>query len=166
MWKFKRAELEWIATTMRSIWLRRNKLIFKNQFYSLRKVIQMTSEGMKDFSFAQESQNERHSTTDIGRSTKCWEKPDTNVVKVNWNVALDPKSKIMGLGIIIRDDEGEILVSVCANRRHVTQSALAKCYALWRAIEVCNDLAFQNVILEGDALVIIKVVNIIEKDSS
>lgn len=38
--KFKRvAEREWIATTMRRIWLRRNTFIFENQFYSPRKVI-------------------------------------------------------------------------------------------------------------------------------
>lgn len=45
-------------------------------------------------------------------------------VKVNWGASVDVKKKMVGLGIIVRDFEGEILVALCARYNHlVTPSA-------------------------------------------
>lgn len=50
--------------------------------------------------------------------------------------------------------------------KEVCFTALAESYTLWKAIEVCNDLDIRNVILEGDALTIVNVVNGDDEDLS
>lgn len=70
------------------------------------------------------------------------------------------------MGIVIRDADGEILASVCSVRRNVDQPSLAESLALWRALEICNELAFSKVIMEGDAAVVINGVNKVAEDHS
>lgn len=90
--------MEWIATTWRTIWLRRNKFIFENQFYFPRNLIQMSSEGMEDFEFAQMALKERYNDGVRSNSNRSQKKPDFNVVKANWDAILDTKSKRMDWG--------------------------------------------------------------------
>lgn len=52
--KFNTTEMEWIATTMRRIWLRRNEYVFENKLYSLIGVIQVVNDMISEFNFAQE----------------------------------------------------------------------------------------------------------------
>lgn len=55
---------------------------------------------------------------------------------------------------MIRDDEGEALVAVCDQKKHVQNPTVAECHALWKALELCNDLNIQNDIFERDAKVV------------
>ncbi|XP_041017938.1 uncharacterized protein LOC121260160 [Juglans microcarpa x Juglans regia] len=102
----------------------------------------------------------------IGRLVKNLNKPPSEFVKANWDAALNLRTKRMGIGIIVRDEGGEVLVIVCVQKKYVSQVALAESYTLWKAIEICNDLDIRNVILEGDALTIVNVVNRDDEDLS
>ncbi|KAF5458621.1 hypothetical protein F2P56_022638 [Juglans regia] len=60
--------------------------------------------------------------------------------------------------MIIRDEEGEALLAACDSRRNVVLPEVAECQALWKALQMCNDLNIQNAIFEGDAKVVIMAV--------
>ncbi|XP_042972682.1 uncharacterized protein LOC122304475 [Carya illinoinensis] len=164
--RFNRDELEEIATTMRRIWLRRNLFIFEQKFYSPRELVLKTNEGLEDFRSAQILLKENRPGGMRGRLCRRWKKPGTNEVIANWDAALDTKNRTMGMRIFIRDANGEVLASVCSKRLNVVHPTLAKCLALWKAIEVCKDLALSKVILEGDAEAVIKKVNNVVEDLS
>ncbi|KAF5446930.1 hypothetical protein F2P56_032524, partial [Juglans regia] len=57
----------------------------------------------------------------------------------------------MGVRIVVRDNNGDVLDSLCAPRNYVTSPILAECNALWKAMEMCIELGFREVIFEGDA---------------
>ncbi|XP_040992644.1 uncharacterized protein LOC121239461 [Juglans microcarpa x Juglans regia] len=80
-------------------------------------------------------------------------------MKANWDAALDQKEGKMGVGIVIRDEHGEVLAAMCGQRHHVHQATTAEILALWRAMEICNDLNLRRVVFEGDAQVVIKGIN-------
>lgn len=61
--------------------------------------------------------------------------------------------------MIIRDENGEVLLSACDSRRNVLSQDIVECQALWKAMQLCNDLNIQNAIFEGDAKVVIMAVN-------
>lgn len=71
----------------------------------------------------------------------AWKKPCSSVVKAKWDASLDQQN---GLGIIFRNDKGEVMVVACGRRDNVTQPALANCMALWRAMELGQELGFKG----------------------
>lgn len=87
-----------------------------------------------------------------------WRPPGENYLKANWNATLDVKSRKMGIGVIIKNEKGEVIATCCDSRDYVNQLALAECLALRKAMGFCRDLSFNRVILEGDAQVIVNVV--------
>lgn len=42
-----------------------------------------------------------------------FQKPPEMVVKLNWDVAFDIPNKKMGVGVIVKNDAGLVLVSMC-----------------------------------------------------
>jgi hypothetical protein len=73
------------------------------------------------------------------------------MLKINWDAAVDKGSKIMGVGIIIRDHNGEVCASSCSTRPHVVDPSVAKALGPRQGVELCIELGLQSVLLEGDA---------------
>jgi ribonuclease HI len=77
-------------------------------------------------------------------------------VKVNWDVAVDNVRGKVGIGVIIRDHERDIIAMLCANKRYVTDPLLAEALAVWQASDLVKQLDLRRVTLEGDALSIVQ----------
>ncbi|KAG2675064.1 hypothetical protein I3760_13G167000 [Carya illinoinensis] len=151
-------EMEEVAMVMRSIWLRRNQLVFDNKFIPPRQLINLARVQLREFQRAKSVTVHTNSNRRLMKQ-EGWKKPTAGNVKVNWDAALDQKRGIAGLEIVIRDEMGEVLTACCDQRLHVRLPAMAECLALWKALELCRDLGFCRVLFEGDAQVIIKAVN-------
>lgn len=54
--------------------------------------------------------------------------------------------------MVIRDAEGEVLVSLCRTSSHIGSAAIAEAVALWRALMLCIELNIGEVVSEGNAL--------------
>ncbi|XP_040988954.1 uncharacterized protein LOC121236572 [Juglans microcarpa x Juglans regia] len=145
-----------MAVVMRRIWLRRNRFIFEDKFYSPKQVISM-GEGLEDYKTAQMSIIGCRGGGGSHGVQKKWKKPGTNMVKANWDAAMDFENKRMGMGIVFGDEEGKVLASVCDVKQNVHDPTLAESLALWRALEISIDLSFSfsELIFEGDAAAII-----------
>jgi ribonuclease HI len=81
--------------------------------------------------------------------------PQSGLIKVNWDAAIDISGKRMGMGIIARDHEGYVLASMCSIKQFIVDPAVAEAYAALKAVEFCCDLGLWNILLEGDALEIV-----------
>jgi hypothetical protein len=57
----------------------------------------------------------------------------------------------MGLGIVARDQEGDVVAALCSGRPYVTDPAMAE----WKVAELSCKLGFKQVIVEGDALEVV-----------
>ncbi|XP_042950360.1 14.7 kDa ribonuclease H-like protein [Carya illinoinensis] len=87
------------------------------------------------------------------------EKLERGYVKVNWDASMDLKGKRMGIGIMIRDEQGEAMVTVCDQKPNVIEATVAESIALRKAAEICAELNIQRATFEGDAKIVILVVN-------
>lgn len=65
----------------------------------------------------------------------------------------------MGGGIAIRYEYGKPLVLLSYNKSGVSHPLTVEIQTLWKALKLCDKLNFINVILKGDALVVIKTIN-------
>ncbi|XP_042974899.1 uncharacterized protein LOC122306539 [Carya illinoinensis] len=118
-------------------------------------------DSLVEFQLAQVAKGKGQSSRSsaVGRNVCRWQKPAPNSVKANWDAALKEKEGKMGMGVIIRDEEGEVLASLCGSRKWVSKPDTAEMQALWRALKLCAELNFVNVVFEGDAFGIVKAVN-------
>jgi ribonuclease HI len=65
----------------------------------------------------------------------------------------------MGIGVILRDCNGEVLATLSAPKEYITAPDIAEATATLRAVYFCQELGFHQVILEGDALLVVQALN-------
>lgn len=70
-------------------------------------------------------------------------------------MTVDKNNKTMGIGVIVRDNNGEVLATFSAPKAHIIDPVIAKASAALRAITLLRELCFYKVIMEGNALQII-----------
>ncbi|KAL5844772.1 hypothetical protein ACOSQ4_010730 [Xanthoceras sorbifolium] len=80
-------------------------------------------------------------------------------VKVNSNAAIDISRGMVGLGWVVRDSEGFVLLSAVKPVMGGFSLEVAEVLAVLTALQVARDSGFNRVILDMDASTIVKLVN-------
>lgn len=93
------------------------------------------------------------------QSTSTWTKSPRDKVKVNWDVALDQKKEIIGMGAILINHEGLVMGTMRISGRFSGNAFTTECYAFFHAIRFFLKPGFVDFILEGDAKQVVNVVN-------
>ncbi|KAF5476041.1 hypothetical protein F2P56_007786 [Juglans regia] len=154
--KLQKTKVEEVAMILKGLRFRRNRMVFEGKFDSPSKVIAAAISGLKCF---QESRLEGNQTKGVNiqrRKDTKWKPPDEGVTKVNFDAAIDKPNNKVGLGIVARNYEGELLFSLCASKMFSGSSDLAEAITLWRAMDLVVELDGRNVVFEGDAERVIK----------
>lgn len=84
--------------------------------------------------------------------------PSTGVAKVNWDTIVNMHNQKMGIGILVQDNQGEVLACLNASQNFNSQPILAEGLALWRVIEFSKEMGIPCVQLEGDAQILINAI--------
>ncbi|KAF5481359.1 hypothetical protein F2P56_002016 [Juglans regia] len=106
--KVSKDVLEETVMVMRNIWLRRNEFIFEGVFKRPSQVIKATRNELRVFQLAQQNAKQ-NPIPRVDRGAVSWSRPRESFVKANWDAAMSRKDRKVGLGVVIRDEEGEIL---------------------------------------------------------
>ncbi|XP_041009322.1 uncharacterized protein LOC121253365 [Juglans microcarpa x Juglans regia] len=88
-----------------------------------------------------------------------WEMLDIFWVKANWDASVNASLKKVDIGVVLRDDEGEVLASLCFVVDYLQNPSIGEASELRRAILLCGELVFLKIVLEGDSQVIVKAAN-------
>lgn len=78
------------------------------------------------------------------------------VAKVDWDTTYNTHNQKMGIEVMVKDCKGNVLTYLSTSRKLNSQPILAKCIALWRAIEFADELGHPCVQFEEDTQTIIK----------
>ncbi|KAG6647467.1 hypothetical protein CIPAW_07G081000 [Carya illinoinensis] len=129
--KLGRDEVEAVAYILRRIWLRRNYWIFENKFEEPKKVIRAAKQVETEVEEANQRclQEGVHCSKPRRECTK-WEKPAREEFKVNWDAAIDDKLQIVGIGVVVRDDQGEILACLCSVVKNQSATCMVEAMAV------------------------------------
>ena len=95
-----------------TVWYRRNQIRVKNADYPISQVAPTAQQTLQDFSRANHkasSQLPAHSTTQVR-----WSPPPPSSLKVNFDGATFKDVGRAGLGVVIRDNQGQALASQSA----------------------------------------------------
>jgi ribonuclease HI len=84
-----------------------------------------------------------------------WSPPQPGRYKVNYDAAFFGDSNEVGIGVIIRNHNGEVMASLC-HRIHYPHSVEAmEAYAARSAIQMAIDLGVQAIDIEGDSQTVV-----------
>lgn len=78
--------------------------------------------------------------------------------KINWDVVMDKGHGHIGIGIIVRDQEGIVLAAWSNTKDFLAEPSVVEAFAGFYAMEFSREMSFYDIIFEGDALQIVIVV--------
>jgi hypothetical protein len=156
-------DLELFAMVSQWIWFRRNRYVFDGVFIPPSCLIKGAKEALIEY-------REAHDSTFLNIQQRPpllshqWSKPPQGSFKLNWDAALDRKHKLIGVRIVARDSEGKVLMARCSYQRYISDSSMAEAYGAKLCAEFGLFLGLQSVVLEGDALEVVKALSRVDED--
>jgi hypothetical protein len=84
-----------------------------------------------------------------GTITHSWEAPAAGMLKVNWDVAIAQGENRMGVGIIIRDEKGNVIAVTSKPVMATHDPATAEALAALRVVGLCREVGAFDINLEG-----------------
>jgi hypothetical protein len=95
-----------------------------------------------------------------------WSPPPFGTVLINVDAAICSESRRMGVGVVIRDHNGQCLAACSEYITEVTSPEFAEALALRRAVSFAQDEGFGRIIINSDCLSVVNRVNAMEQDRS
>ncbi|XP_050277977.1 uncharacterized protein LOC126719473 [Quercus robur] len=146
--------LEMMVVTMWTIWSCRNQIRVQQNVYPIDQVVPNARQVPSVFHRANRVQQVPTTVSSTNRVT--WIPPPANSLKINFDGALFRDINKVGLGVVIRNDHGQVLASLSEQIQLPFSSDLVEAMAAARAISFAHELSLSNYILEGDSEVVIK----------
>ncbi|XP_059431507.1 uncharacterized protein LOC132165012 [Corylus avellana] len=92
--------------------------------------------------------------------------PPLGWVKANWDAGVNHQTGRVGLEVVIRDHQGRMWAAKCVTRLGFLEPTATKTLAATMATQLCTEMGFMQVQLEGDAKVVVDVVTSMLPDES
>ncbi|XP_050290308.1 uncharacterized protein LOC126728547 [Quercus robur] len=145
-------QLPLFATIAWSIWHHRNKSRLQQSSLPLNKIAGYAKEYIRGFKNLQQQQQ----IVCRKIQTRKWSPPGSGMMKTNFDGALFGESDQAGLGVVIRNSEGQVMATLLEKiqKPHSVQSV--ELLTARRAVTFCIETGFQNSIFEGDSELVIK----------
>ena len=87
----------------------------------------------------------------------CWKPPSVDFVKINVDGAVFPNENKSGIGVVIRNHEGQVLASKSLKLHQVYSPGLIEAIVVYSGIILALDIGFPKVVVEGDSKVVMMV---------
>jgi hypothetical protein len=132
------------AVTAKEIWQRRNLVLHGGVVTHPNIVANLAMEALRQFQHAnsKDPSQENEEGLIIGDDGPCpkWRAPTHGFYKANWDIAISLDKKCMGIGVIIRDEEGLVTAAKSLTISAVLEPAAGEAMAALHAAELCRDL--------------------------
>lgn len=141
-------EVELFGVCAWQVWCARNDLCFEKIYISPdlchKKAVDLLTEYKKA--------NERECTGSAHRENARWVAPVQGTIKINVDASVNTKDDGFGVGVVARNDAGEVLLSASRTMWPFNSVERAEIEAFQWAMEIAKDKQWSSIIVEGDAL--------------
>nr|XP_023904539.1 uncharacterized protein LOC112016250 [Quercus suber] len=139
------------AMVVWAIWKRRNDIRVGKRGENLPNLVQQAQTRLQNFLLHNSA-----TTTSTGQPPTQWQPPAHQQYKINFDGALFKDENQAGLGVVIRDSKGQVMVSL-AQRIPLPSTAIeVEALAARRALEMALETGLNKGVLEGDSLILMK----------
>ena len=133
-----------------AIWNRRNNLRLGKPAAPLSELIPQAQDRLRKFKLYNFS-----TIIPMGRPPTSWQAPNSNTYKVNFDGALFAAENSAGLGVVIRNSEGQVMLSLSEKTTLPFTAIKVEALAARRALKLALETRFQQITLEGDSQTLI-----------
>jgi hypothetical protein len=105
-------DLRFFVVVARQIWMRRDKYVDKGIFAHLDTLVRQAHNSMEEHDATRASDGLARAPDGIAPGQR-WHAPPEGVYKANWDAALNIQNERIGLGSVIRDQEGNVKATQC-----------------------------------------------------
>ncbi|KAK0591013.1 hypothetical protein LWI29_034474 [Acer saccharum] len=88
-----------------------------------------------------------------------WSSPDTDEYKTNCGVALDRRKRLVGLGIIVRNEAGEVMACCSQKLKAYISVETANAMAIHRGVQFGIDCGLNPSLVDSDETLVVKWIN-------
>ncbi|XP_059450800.1 uncharacterized protein LOC132181566 [Corylus avellana] len=148
-------QLQLMAATARQIWLRRNSVVFGGELTDPSTIIRWAKDQVENWCTFSKRIPKREVVSG-SPSPAAWTKPPQGYMKINWDASVDKRRKRMGVGVVVRDHDGRAIVMLGTSREYVQDPSMAEAIAAREAVMLAQRLELRHIILEGDSLEIVQ----------
>ncbi|XP_042942822.1 uncharacterized protein LOC122277005 [Carya illinoinensis] len=85
--------------------------------------------------------------------------PPSRVFKLNVDGAFSSNGSMAGIGAIVRDSKGEVIMSAAKKELSVMIVVEVEALAILRGLQFCIHLGIHNLVIESDSLLVVKEFN-------
>ncbi|KAL8477087.1 hypothetical protein ACS0TY_029410 [Phlomoides rotata] len=98
----------------------------------------------------------------VVRAGPClsWHRPSAGSHKVNMDAAFFRDSMQTGIGMVLRDDRGEFIAAKTVVYHSILDVDIGEAMGFMEALSWVKDLGLQNVVIEGDAKIVVDAINL------
>ena len=82
--------------------------------------------------------------------TQVWQPPEGSFYKLNFDATVFVVTTASGIGAVIRNDKGEVMVVLSSTVPTITDSEEAEVLACRKALEFVVEVGFFKLVIEGD----------------
>lgn len=148
-----------ILTMCWSIWQARNRLVWDNKRSEVNHVVFSTKQYLAEWRKAQSSSTMALYRDVIqGDGASSWVRPKKNSVKVTVDAALFSESSKYGVGLLARDDEGQVVQGKSEVFHGEVRSEFAEAVAIKEALSWIKSCGWREVVLESDCLAVVQAI--------
>ncbi|KAJ9182498.1 hypothetical protein P3X46_006489 [Hevea brasiliensis] len=137
------------------VWKSRNEKIFRNVIISPQDIIAATLKHFEDFSLANDSISKQ---SELNHSTLALTPPPVNVIKLNFDAAVDRNRRRGAIAVVARNLEGKPLDWCCKVYESIVDPLVLESLACRDAVTLALNRGFCAVRVEGDSLMVIQAI--------
>jgi ribonuclease HI len=146
---------EIFSVIARLIWVRRNEWIHEGTFTHPNVIALRGQQNLDDY----------HSIMQKGPADEAqsaeespWKPPEAGWMKLNSDAALDERGRRIGVGGILRDEQGSVRAAWSLSKHGLLDPTAAEATALFHGVLRCKSLGISNLFIESDSLVVISAI--------
>jgi hypothetical protein len=122
----------------------------------LRCLLKCATDSLEDFRIARRVVDSP-SNRPLSQHSPSWSAPSDGWTKVNWDASMDVKQKVLGIGLIARDNLGRVKGSMCYASKYLLDPSVAEAFGARLGAEFDRRMGFDPIFLEGDAQEVVRV---------
>ncbi|XP_074278045.1 uncharacterized protein LOC141601649 [Silene latifolia] len=158
--EIERDDVERFITGVWALWERRNRVVFEYEMPRVERVVRRVSDLLKEMVEVQQGEEKGglgHYTKDAGVSLMQTRdrRPCQGSVRISVDAGVK-EGKGMGIGVICRDDKGDVLWSWEERRQAEFEVRIAEAEAILQGLRIARRMNHQYICMEGDCMEVIE----------
>ncbi|KAH9761875.1 putative reverse transcriptase/RNA-dependent DNA polymerase [Citrus sinensis] len=156
--KMSMREVEFVAVVWWEVWHARNKLIFEGKRVNPMSLIAKAQAAVEAYQRVHGKEQTSKRSEDVSKQDQ-WCPPPVGFYKVNVDAAVHTEQQLTGLGVVIRNPQGQIIVAAIKSTKFQDNVTAAEAEAVKWGLEIALEARLAAVIIETDCIEVANLAN-------